>query len=61
MVLSEGIVVEEGAPEELKKKNGLYAHMVVQTEGAGTGDWCEKDFLKLGLSDKSEFVPVSSR
>ena len=33
VVLSEGIVAEEGAPEELKKKNGLYAHMVkVQTE-----------------------------
>ena len=28
VVLSEGTVAEEGAPEELKEKNGLYAHMV---------------------------------
>ena len=28
VVLSEGTVAEEGAPEELKGKNGLYAHMV---------------------------------
>lgn len=33
VVLSEGIVVEEGTPKELKEKNGLYAHMVkLQTE-----------------------------
>ena len=33
VVLSEGVVAEEGAPEELKEKNGLYARMVkLQTE-----------------------------
>ena len=28
VVLSEGTVAEEGAPEKLMKKNGLYARMV---------------------------------
>ena len=28
VVLSEGTVAEEGVPEELMKKNGLYARMV---------------------------------
>ena len=33
VVLKDGVVAESGTPEELKKKNGLYAHMVkVQTE-----------------------------
>ncbi len=33
VVLSDGVVAEEGAPEDLMKKNGLYAHMVkLQTE-----------------------------
>ena len=33
VVLSEGTVAEEGAPEELEKKNGIYANMVkLQTE-----------------------------
>lgn len=36
VVLSDGIVVEEGAPDELIRKNGMYAHMVkVQTESQG--------------------------
>ena len=34
VVLSEGTVAEEGAPEKLMKQNGLYARMVKQqTEG----------------------------
>ncbi len=33
VVLSDGVVAEEGAPEDLMRKNGLYAHMVkLQTE-----------------------------
>ncbi len=33
VVLSDGMVAEEGTPEKLKEKNGLYAHMVkLQTE-----------------------------
>ena len=33
VVLSGGTVAEEGSPAELKKKNGIYAHMVkLQTE-----------------------------
>jgi len=33
VVLSEGTVAEEGAPEKLLKQNGLYARMVkLQTE-----------------------------
>lgn len=36
VVLSDGIVVEEGAPDELIRKKGMYAHMVkVQTESQG--------------------------
>ena len=28
VVLSDGVVAEQGAPEELYRKNGIYTHMV---------------------------------
>ena len=37
VVLSDGVVAEQGSPEELKAKDGVYAHMAkLQTEG---GKW----------------------
>ena len=37
VVLSDGVVAEQGAPDELYKRNGLYAHMVdIQTD---SGNW----------------------
>ena len=36
VVLSEGVVAEEGTPEALRQKNGLYARMItLQTESQG--------------------------
>lgn len=38
VVLSEGLVAEEGSPKELLEKNGIYAHMKrLQEESAGWG------------------------
>ena len=43
VVLKDGVVAESGTPEELKKKDGIYANMIKTQLMAA--DWTEKKLL----------------